>query len=211
MMMNLTFYFYFCVNTYIRFDNMLAAVETLDSYDCIESHHQYQGHLQVAISMNWKLKHSVIKMISMNSSQREKKKNILRRWGQWRKKNTSEFLHIMWKRGNVRPIPRDIISEYFFLFSPLKVGVLFCGWAQYASTRTSNNSTNRERESEWKTENTQHSQTHRSLSSTLCSCWAFLSFFSSSSSWAGRLIRKIHGSQYKNTTRTFLHVINWKT
>lgn len=45
-------------NTYKRFDSMWAAVETLDSYDCIESHRQYREHLRVAISMNWKLKHS---------------------------------------------------------------------------------------------------------------------------------------------------------
>lgn len=46
---------------------------------------------------------------------------------------------------------------------------------------------------------------YRSFSSTLCNCWDFFSnLSSSSSSCCGRLILKIHGSQYKKTTRTYL-------
>lgn len=97
MMMNLTFYFiwifiFFNVNkcTYKRFDNMLAAVETLDSYDCIESHHQYQGHLQVAISMNWKLTTNLKIDFNELKVNKERSKKIIiiiifKRWGQWKK------------------------------------------------------------------------------------------------------------------------------
>lgn len=215
MMMNLTFYFIQfdliwifsqCSNTYKRFDNMLAAVGTLDSYDCIESHRRYQGHLRVAISMNCN-SNRVMKLISMNSSQEDTiKKNKRENVQDERTEKSAHrqaFLHIMWKRGNVRPISRDIILLFFVVvLVSLAVDILVDGhgharpWKYGWGERQRQRARERQRGGELKS-------THRSLSSTLCSCWAFLSVFSSSSSGMGRLIRKIHGSQYKNTTRTF--------
>lgn len=143
MMMNLTFYFiqfdfFQCSNTYKRFDNMLAAVETLDSYDCIESHRRYQGHLRVAISMNCN-SNRVMKLISMNSSQEDtiKKRRECSRWEDTKKRTSSSIsaYHVeTWKCAS-NPAWYYFLSFLLFIFccSRLSSRGYFGGWA-WAST-----------------------------------------------------------------------------
>lgn len=140
MMMNLTFYFIQfdliwifsqCSNTYKRFDNMLAAVGTLDSYDCIESHRRYQGHLRVAISMNCN-SNRVMKLISMNSSQEDTIKKTRERMFKMRGQKKAHIVkHFCISCGNVEMCvqSRVILFYYFFCCSRLSSRGYFGGWA----------------------------------------------------------------------------------